>query len=898
MYHPIVREQLIARLDDARCVPLTMLVAPPGAGKTILLNQWQSIHPEHDVARLNLSLRDRDPMVFFRRLVDCLKAHSDFLDIPTFNLFLQEMACPDSAICDALLTALETVETPLYIVLDDFQCVDAGMVHQVISAVAAGLPAHIHLIISSRCYPDFSLTKFQYAGQLLLLTSADLHMDTQQIRDLSRRVVSVSLSEQSIARIGEITEGWAVAINMALMAVQKHGEAALTSFQGSRPELVDYFGHVVLDTIPEHAQRFLCQCAFLEVFDRPLLMLLAERESFKEPLPVVQSADELQADYRYTIQQIIDQGLFIIPTEDGLFRFHGLLREFLLSRSFTLFSQAQLTRWQLILSEAWEARSRQNSLTPKERVYCLDQAVKHACVSKDAAAYHGALTRVCEYLGKQGHLTDLIQALSELSDDDLLNNPGLLEWLLFSLTFSRRFHQAQFYLNLAHSSLLSNLPMIRLLTLTLKVFVNDNDHESAKELTLMSEEAQQSPLIKSLSLLIVAYFQLQRGALGLSYESADQAKSRLAEQGHTYLASYADLILALCDRSMGRGVSAVMYMREKYHEVAYQQELPAWLNLATGMVVVHYEQNQISAAKQLCERLLPKVNGSSATEVVTTVYLHLARFLFLEGDKKRSERLLDRLERILVLGQYQRFKAQVIQEYMRQALKDRNLPKATRILAKYDLLNVWQQFGEVVDGRYCEAYERYGLTISYYYQLIEDFSEASVVLERIAEMSESSRVYARALVARSNQVVLESVSGSSEFAVTKLQQLLNENGFEAFSRSVLDESPGLVDVMRYMEINGRLALPESYQVMFADCFPLAEQSKSLPKKELLLGGLNDLTQKEKEIYELLVSGLSNSMISERLGIALSTTKWHLKNIYGKLGVKNRTNAIVLARQVL
>ena len=58
-----------------------------------------------------------------------------------------------------------------------------------------------------------------------------------------------------------------------------------------------------------------------------------------------------------------------------------------------------------------------------------------------------------------------------------------------------------------------------------------------------------------------------------------------------------------------------------------------------------------------------------------------------------------------------------------------------------------------------------------------------------------------------------------------------------------------------------------------------------------------LTDKESEILRLLQAGASNKEVSRCAGISLATAKWHLKNIYAKLGVGNRTDAVSKARQL-
>jgi LuxR family maltose regulon positive regulatory protein len=58
-----------------------------------------------------------------------------------------------------------------------------------------------------------------------------------------------------------------------------------------------------------------------------------------------------------------------------------------------------------------------------------------------------------------------------------------------------------------------------------------------------------------------------------------------------------------------------------------------------------------------------------------------------------------------------------------------------------------------------------------------------------------------------------------------------------------------------------------------------------------------LSEAELKVLRLVASGLSNREIADRLVITVGTTKWHLNQIYGKLHVRNRTEAVALARQL-
>jgi LuxR family maltose regulon positive regulatory protein len=74
-----------------------------------------------------------------------------------------------------------------------------------------------------------------------------------------------------------------------------------------------------------------------------------------------------------------------------------------------------------------------------------------------------------------------------------------------------------------------------------------------------------------------------------------------------------------------------------------------------------------------------------------------------------------------------------------------------------------------------------------------------------------------------------------------------------------------------------------------------ELSNFDPKNKTNL--IEDLTEREYDIIKLVAKGYTNKSIADELYITVGTTKWHLSNIYSKLQVKNRTEAIIKSKKL-
>jgi len=853
----VIREDLLELLSRSEDFSLTLLLAPAGSGKSTMLGHWQTVRARRRVVYYSLQARDNDPLWFFRRLLEAIRAQVADFDMSWFNPFGAEITAP-LVVGEYLADALERIEDGLFIVLDDLQHVSEPIILDVLASLLERLPPAVHIILSSRNQPGFSLSRLRLENRLLSIDQQDLKMSAVQIQQLNAHLGGPSLTEGYVDSLLAMTEGWVAGVKVALLAYARFGTIALERFNGTQPEIVDYFGHVVLKKLsPSLRDFFLCSAIF-EKFNGDICDQVLERTG---------SA--------LLLEEVSARELFMLPVDNqpGWFRYHALLHDFLSNR-------LAVEKHELIAllnhraAHYYQARGE------------YDQALQHAQRSGDTQLYGSMLEDSCEAWSRAGHFSDILKWLEPLAENQLLANRRLLLPLIGALTLSRRFHQARYYLDAVRAQAASSLDpeLLHFLTLNLELFQRDKDFALGDDWeALLAPGAH--PEIRAWTLTIIAYHHLLDARLDSSIRFAAQAKALLAQTGHCFLESYADLIIALCHRNAGRATSARKDVHADYQRT--DKSSPAWVNRATAMVVALYEQNQLAAAQQLCEDLLTVINSSSATEAIATVYITLSRLLHRRQLPVRASRLLDQLSSILQLGNYARFVSQVAQESMRQAYTSGKPSAMEAIAQRYRLPELLAEGYWESTRRYDECWERYGLATVYWLLARGSQARACRILKVLAESLRQSEVKARALIVEANLLVLNAPSLEKEAQPTALRQLVEEYGIVNINRSVFDEAPGFAEKVHDLVRSGLLEVPEKYRETYAEFLA----SERLPLQQGLdIAAL--LTGKEVEIFEHLLRGLSNSEISARTGIALSTTKWHLKNIYAKLNVSSRTEAIL------
>ncbi|MEE1951554.1 LuxR C-terminal-related transcriptional regulator [Pseudomonas alcaligenes] len=859
------REELLELLRHCEQFPLTVLLAPAGSGKSTLLAHWQASRAPGSVVHYPLQARDNEPVRFFRHLAEAIRAQVEDFDVSWFNPFAAEMYQAPLVVGEYLADALNRIDTRLYVVLDDFQFINQPTILDVLLAMLERLEGPVRVILSGRNHPGFSLSRLKLENKLLYIDQHDLRLSPTQIQQLNAHLGGPELSTDYIDGLMAMTEGWMAGVKVALLAYARFGTVALERFNGSQPEIVDYFGHVVLKRLSPQMHDFLLSCALFERFDGELCDNVLER-----------SGSAL------LLEDLAARELFMLPVAEqpGCYRYHALLHDFLAKR-LSLHKPLEVPRLHGRAALVFRQRGE------------LEPALLHAQRCDEPALFQALLEEACDLWVRTGHFAEVLKWLEPLSEVQLRERPRLLVPMILALTLSRRFHQARYCLDelATHSAGREGLeePRRQVLALNLELFQHDLAFDPEGRWPGLLEAGVSSDT-RALHLTILAYHHLMHGRLERSIGLALEAKALLAQTGQLFLESYADLIIALCHRNAGRPTCARKEVCQDYQRT--QRSSPAWVNRATAMVVALYEQNQLAAAQQLCEDLMAMVTSSSATETIATVHITLSRLLYRRQSPGRAGRLLEQLSRILQLGNYARFASQVAQESMRQAFLD-GRPAALDALAQRLGIEERLATGEWERVQpYDECWERYGLAAVYWLVARGAQPRACRILKVLAQSLHKSEMKARALVVEANLLVLEAPQLSEEQQVKALLQLVERFGIVNINRSVFDEAPGFAEAVFGLLRAGRLQVPEAYSEAYAE-FLLAE---SRPQEAPLASLVSQLTEKEAEIFACLLRGLSNTEISASTGIALSTTKWHLKNIYSKLNLSGRTEAILAMQQ--
>lgn len=495
------------------------------------------------------------------------------------------------------------------------------------------------------------------------------------------------------------------------------------------------------------------------------------------------------------------------------------------------------------------------------------------------------LAKASDYWLRHGAFELLIDTAYD-DHEQWLTRPENIVPLVVALVFSRRFHQARYVIEQIENA--SQQPeqqqMVAVLSQMLALFTVD-DQLRADTAIPLEQMKSQGEVIHALALLLGAYQFFYRGQLDEAARKAREALLFMSQRQQTYLASLSEMLLIACDQYRGYTPQAAQQLIQAFNNKRENPQDPGWQNYAAGMLILHYERNDLHNARKLCEQVMPYINQACSTEVIIHFYLYYARILQLSGDDEKSFDYLIRLQRFLSLGSYPRYQGKLAAERMRQAICRHDTKSIKYLCDKFniDVLDE-AEVSLILDVR---DYLSQARAMMWLYE--RRFQDVVTLLTPLRDELLKLDYQVRALVAEAQIIVAYWHMGKTVRARSLMQQAVNFYGWLLFNRTLFDEAPLLAPILAQLIERGELEAPAFYlslyrELIFPDKAPVDNDVRSK---------LQQLTAKEREVLMLLSQGLSNQEIALQLEITAATTKWHLKNIYRKLSLESRAAAVAM-----
>lgn len=849
-------------------VPKLMTVsAPTGYGKTTFLTRLHREWSERQRLCIWVSL---DPCDTDAANVLALLERAADLHAPR-----EEQAAGEGL--DAIIKKLVALGNPVLFLDNLHFCTDPELA-RIIDALVFTTGAKLRLVLASSTEIPFDKGRARLELNAVDLGARDLSFDAGAVADLLREAGLGPARQETVELILEKTEGWPAAVRLiqAVMSEEPDSERALRRFSGSDADLAAMLNKRLLAGFDAALVSFLLDVSCLQ--------------TFSAELACAATGEERAGEY---IAYLVRRNALILPLDrhQTWFRFHALFRGFLLGEAA---KKVAAGRRRLLLERAarW---CHENGHAEDAASYAL-AAPAHELAreimdthARNIVSDRGDLVTYLGWVGRASELGIEIGVESEF-------------WYAWALAFSRRCVRAQQRaLNLEKrlNAMPGHEPGVRELTRRLALLrvmlcvVNDNMEEARRgAVEWLQAEQVRSPIYTVTAALAAAtsmlpaqtypemrrYIQMAQGAVSHIH----------GEHSHAWMAT----TKALLDLEQGNPLAAEQILVAAHKSavdlIGPQTRMVAMLASLKARAIC--DLGRTDEARQILR--LSLAHGTSHGFVDTTRHGLEAAVLLWEGEESGplGFAALDaiasdgppRLRRMFVAAMVRRLcllgEAGRAAELAAQADIDGETTReqwqpseALAIaLARVDLL--------AAQGR-----------VKIAQKLAEQVLRQVTALDRRREVVELHLSAAR----------LHMLANEPSLAVRSISRAITLAASRALVQPFLQHRRTLKDVLQVARLKD-LALTLSEQINFFQV--VCEKTGSAVGQPAMasgaqVGDAEALTRREIEMLIILEAGPSNQQIADQLRVSVQTVKWHLYNLYAKLGVKNRAAALAKARSL-
>jgi LuxR family transcriptional regulator, maltose regulon positive regulatory protein len=889
---PSLAERLRAGLEGK----LTLIVAPAGFGKTTLLSAWRaspagSVTP---LAWVALDAADSEPRRFWSYVLAAIDTLQPTLAADALALLQSPQPPPIDAVLTTLLNALGRLPADAVLVLDDYHLIDDPAIHHALAFLLDHLPPQLHLAITTRADPPLPLARLRARQQLTELRASDLRFTQDEAASFLTELMGLPLSAGDVATLEARTEGWVAGLQFAALAMRNRSDLAgfIQAFSGSHRFVVDYLAEEVVNRLPAHLRSFVLQTSVLERLCGPLcdaVLGFDQRDA--------QSQFAGGAYSQLLLEELERANLFLVALDDERrwYRYHHLFADALRARLYGGASAGEV------------ARLYQRAVAWYEQAELIDEAVRMAFQGQA----HGHTAELIERHARTIILAkgDVLQVrgwLDRLPQALILERPRLALIAGLTLTLTAQFAAAEQLIRAAAPafdapelgpSLRGELIALRA---TLARFQGDHAASQAharQALALLAPDDHATRAGAYLNIGVAALAQADVAAA----QSALAEAAALGERAASLWVAQAALeeLMSLQGR-MGR-LRQVFETAGQAAQLSGRlrgQALPAAGMGLVGSAEVLYEWNDLAGAEQAAARATQLLRGSVERLLKVRGALVLARVCQARGEHADALAVVERCEAWFAQTGIAApvALAWLAAERARLWVRQGELAAAAR----------WEQgCGFAADGE-LGCVQRLALV---WLRLAQGRHDASATLAELLPALEAAgwrRYLAEALLA---QALLAQAQGDRSAAHAALQRALALAEPENYIRLFVDAGAPVERLL--VEASGELAdspaqpAPLGYVTRLLEAFPTEAQGRAPPahgrtRTQMRAGPgllIEPLSAREIEILRLIADGHSNQAIAERLVLAVGTVKKHINNLFGKLDVQSRTQALARAREL-
>lgn len=868
----IQRRNLLSEFINQNQYSAIVIQAPAGHGKTTLMGQLKAQFENNGVSTGWLSLDENDNDIsqfnaYFRSLVKFV------LQINNTQVIPREIKSGSGSVED-ILQLLNLIEGPAALFIDEFQVITEEVNISLIETIVERCPPNISFYIGSRAIPEMAKGRLLIGGQVRWVAPEDLCFGLEEVEEFLS-LVGLTISKDDAEAFLDQTGGWPAILQLLHLALKggKVDTITLSAWvKGCRKELANYLADNVMQNQPKEIQDFLLKTSIFRRVSAPLCEAITNYPDASEKL-----------------ESIIEQGLFIQPIdfERKWFKYHSIFSSYLREQ---IESQSSV-EVQKIHQEAalWFKR---NGL--------LEESIEHSFLAGNYSEAADTLSRWIPDLVCSARLQTLESLCKKIPESAYFNRPFLCWGRIWAQFFLSQKEQARTNLKSfeeATPNKQTSKKLIQAITILncINLLLDDKTVELKKLLETIELDDSGSETYHYFELGVLANLRSISSMQNLRFDEAKhfaiEGESMSMKGNAAFSSAYSTSLLSLALIHEGNSKLAVKKLKARLDskELKIQGSF-AISSLSAIYGTVLYETGNFIEAESHLNDTIELITKTLPADwvILATLSLFRARSR-VEGSTTLSMDVLDQAEKnALYLGN-KRLLQLISIERFRIALCN-SADYTTSFTTDLPLIEKDSEHSShfISEGTHDSLIH----TIRYHISNNDIDNAISIIKNSIRDSIRANwqrrtiKLYILLSIAHKKNT---DSSSSFESMFTAISLANKTNLISSF----IEEGPYCLNIIRKMldshyskdtsviEITEKLELPNNNSNM-------TESDKNRATNKNLI---ENLTNRELDILKLVANGSSNTEISEKLFISYNTVKFHMKNLYGKLGARNRISLI-------
>lgn len=875
------RRVLFDQLNEGLNRKLILVSAPAGFGKSTLLSDWISQH-KIPAAWFSVDKEDNDPAEFLSYIISGIQS----IDAKVGQRALEILNSPNKpsseSIACLLINDVLALKKNFLLVLDDFHLINSIEIIELMTYLLEHIPDNLHIVISTRSDPALPLSRLRSQNQLLELRSSSLSFSANDISALFNKKLNIKLSIEDSYLLESKTEGWIAGLQLAAISLQGRDEVSefITDFKGDNRYIMDYLIEEVLKIQSEDTKEFLLQTSILSQLSAPLCNAVLCRN-----------------DSQILLEKLDKNNMFVFPldAERQWYRYHHLF--------------ADLLRQRLLLKDQSIVESlHNNAIAWFEENNMYELAIAHALkINSHDKSVH-LIGQIVERMWENGHHSAILKYGDLLPEEAIKKNPEFCLYYGWILIVTGKIQKAESFLMSAEG-----LAKKRIL-----------DHSLPEDSLTLN---------KILLGRIAVAFALMYTITGrpdhiLSYNEI--ARENLSEDKPLwyswiwYTTGIAKLVLEKYSESIQDLTRALDYGK-------ISGNIYLMTTIVSRLSFILHRLGHFKSAYRLCADLLSFMKQRGYSQIAKMDWTFASLFSNMAMVQSIWAEWDDALENIKIAYNLSKQEPNVLVKYVvlfgySMVLQGRGDEDgaAAKIIEMDELLRnykitpqqkstyvAWKGYILINSGQHDNAYKflkenGFGLEqeISYSNEhgympyanlLLTELKtrEAEVLLSKLLKLAQDGNRIERMHELKIFYACLYKINGNRKEALNSLiesMEFATENEIIMYFILYLDKIDDLLQDAYKLVATTNTTISRRFMDKLIRAIEKSKESNTYP-------GETGLSARELDILVCIAEKLTNQETAEKLFISLNTVKTHVKNIFLKLEVDNRSEAVLKAREL-